>query len=66
MPTVYTDVKFNVFCNKLTYDFKKDKEIQSLIPNSDKVKIGISWKSPEAKQDNKDISLLKMISIISW
>ena len=45
-------------------DFKKDKEIQSLIPNSNKVKIGISWKSPDAKQDNKDISLLKMISIM--
>ena len=29
-----------------------------------KIKVGISWKSPEAKQDNKDISLLKIISII--
>ena len=43
-------------------DSKKDKEIQALIPDFNKIKVGISWKSPEAKQDNKDISLLKIIS----
>ncbi len=45
-------------------DYKKNKEIKNLIPNSNKIKIGISWKSPGAKQDNKNISLLKMISIM--
>jgi len=43
---------------------KRDKEIQNLIPNSNKIKIGISWKSPSSKQNNKDISLLKMVSIM--
>ena len=48
----------------LCSDFKRDKEIQSLILQSNKVKIGISWKSPWAKQNNKNISLLQITSIM--
>ena len=48
----------------LCSNLKKDKEIESLLSNSNKIKIGISWKSPNAKEDNKDISLLKIISIM--
>jgi|TARA_B100001964_G_scaffold160342_1_gene176089 Flp pilus assembly protein TadD len=61
-----TNVKsFNNNSKKWLYsNYKRDKEIQNLIPNSNKIKIGISWKSPSSKQDNKDISLLKMISIM--
>ena len=61
-----TDIKsfYNNSKKWLYSNHKIDKKIQNLIPKSNKVKIGISWKSPSSRQNNKDISLLKMISIM--
>jgi len=58
-------ISFQRKSNKyLLSNSKIDKELKEIFSKSNKFKIGISWKSPNAAKANKNISLLKIASLL--